>query len=122
MTRLLNPILIAAGLLACSFLAADIEKVGPVGPGGKPDREGADEKEGKARPEMGKPGADPGEDHEAIHQKLAAEGEVTLKEIARLMDKVRDNLSRKDTGDKTQGDQREVVRKIQELIDKLEKG
>ncbi len=98
--------------LAFGLLRADI------------DKPRSEEAEGKPEPEMGKPGG-PGKvqdeaDHEAIHQKLAAEGEATLKEIARLMEKVQNNLSRKDTGEPTQSDQGEVVKKIQELIDKLE--
>jgi hypothetical protein len=62
------------------------------------------------------------DDHEAIHRKLAEEGEANLKEIAKLMEKIRNDLSQKQTGDRTQADQKEVVKKIDELIEKAGKG
>ncbi len=125
MRRFILRSFVAGGVLASTFLVADIEKVRPEGneEKGKEDqeRDGA-----KPEPEMGKPGrqarAREDADHQAIHRRLEAEGEETLKEIARLMEKVRNDLSRKQTGDSTQGDQKEVVKKIQDLIDKIQKG
>ncbi len=77
----------------------------------------------KAREDAGKPGKRLSlEEHEALHQKLAQEGEANLKEIARLMEKIRNDLSEKQTGAGTQTDQKETVRKLQELIDKRGKG
>jgi hypothetical protein len=111
--RLLPLIFFAGGLLA------DVERREVT----KPEAEGKDGKAGKAEPELGKPGKRLNvEEHEKMHQDLAAEGEANLKEIARLMEKVRGNLSEKRTGDPTQNDQQEIVKKIQELIDKLGKG
>ncbi len=117
--------LLALGFLAGGLLLADVERPGAGNPDRKDGKEDAKEGEGKAEPELGKPGEDgakAGGDHEALHDKLEAEGRANLKEIARLMEKVRNDLSQKQTGGPTQGDQREVVKKIQELIDKLEKG
>ncbi len=112
-------IALPAGLLAWGFLAADIDKLKPIGP----ERDKVDEgKKDQPRAEMGEPGKDDEAEHEKIHQKLAEEGQANLKEIARLMEKVRDNLSRKETGDRTQSDEREIVKKLQDLIEKLDKG
>jgi hypothetical protein len=106
-------------ILAGGLLLGDVERRDI----GKPEADGKDRKDAKAEPELGKPGKRLNiDEHEKMHQDLAAEGEANLKEIARLMEKVRGNLSEKRTGDPTQTDQREIVKKIQELIDKLGKG
>jgi len=90
------------------------------------DRPRADEKDKQPKPELGEAGGDEGglspDEHDAIHKKLAEESEANLKEIARLMEKIRDSLSRKQTGEPTQSDQRDAVKKLQELIDKVGKG
>jgi len=102
-------ILCGLGLLALP-LRGDVDKPSPD----------------EAAPERGEPGrerkASARDEHEAIHRKLEDEGEENLKEIARLMEKIRDGLRRKKTGDPTQSDQREVVKKIEDLIDKIGKG
>ena len=118
---------VAIGLLAAGLLLADVERPGPgkVDPKDVKDGDEAKDDQEKPEPEMGKPGEDGAkarDSHEALHDKLEAEGRENLKEIARLMEKVRTDLSQKATGGTTQGDQREVVKKIQDLIDKLEKG
>jgi len=118
--RAVISVLAAGGVIAVGGLFADIdrdqarEKAGAGGPG---------KKEGQLEPAQGKPGTRIGiGEHEAIHRQLEEEGERNLREIARLMEKIQNNLSQKETGDATQTDQQEVVRKIQELIDKLGKG
>lgn len=115
---------IAGGVLASAFLVADVEKLRPEG---REKEEGAENGKG-AKPgvEIGKPGED-GQDqdeaeHMKLHRQLEAEGEKNLKEIARLMEKIRNDLSQKQTGDATQGSQKEVVKKIEDLIDKINKG
>ena len=121
--RVLSIAFLPIGLLAFGLLVADVgrprelEKVDK--PGGEKGNAGAG-KEEKERPGPGK--RLNLEEHEKLHQKLATEGEANLKEIARLMEKVQNNLARKQTGDSTQSDQQEIVKRIQELIDKLGKG
>jgi len=101
-------------VLASGFLWAEI------------DRSRLKEKQEKPGVELGKPGEPGGEqareDHEKLHQDLAKEGKANLQEIARLMKKIQNNLAQKETGMATQTEQGEVVKKIQELIEKLEKG
>src|ERR1041385_4481148 len=81
------------------------------------DTDAGDEEQ--PRPEMRQPGED---EHEAMHDRLEAEGRKNLKEISRLMDKVRNDLAKKQTGSPTQSDEREVTKKIQDLIEKLQNG
>lgn len=98
----------APWLLAAPFLSADADVVDQV-----PPEEGQPEKKSKASAR---------DDHESLHRKLEEESKANLKEISRLMEKVQESLSRKQTGDPTQNDQREVVKRIEELIDKIGKG
>ncbi len=78
------------------------------------DKTRADEKAEQPKPELG--GQD---DHDAVHDKLHQDSKANLKEIIRLMEKVRGDLSKNKTGEPVQSDQKEVVRKIDELIDKI---
>jgi len=90
------------------------------------DRSRLKEKQEKPGVELGKPGEAEGEkarkEHEKLHQDLAREGKANLQEIARLMKMIQNNLAQKQTGQATQTEQKEVVIKIQKLIEKLEKG
>jgi hypothetical protein len=61
-------------------------------------------------------------DHEKLHQKLAEDGKANLAQIAELMKKIQSDLAEKQTGENTQSRQNEVVRKLDELIDRLGKG
>src|SRR5687767_5525760 len=104
--------LFASAVLLAAVALGDIEK--PEAGGGvapEPEMEGADGKKGS-----------PSEDQEALNRKLADESEANLKKIAERMDKIRGKLSKNETGDATQTDQREVVKELQELIDKVGKG
>ncbi len=107
--------LIVALLLAVCFSAAFFGegKLGAL----EIDKSRVDEKAEEPKPELG--GED---DHAAIHDKLHKESKANLKEIIRLMEKVRGDLSKSKTGEPVQNDQREVVRKIDELIDKINQG
>ena len=104
------------GVLACGFLMADLKEVPHDADGeqqnGK-DRNGKD-REGKRELSV--------DDHEALHRNLQNESQENLKEISRLMKLARDNLAKSRTGEATQISQREVVKKLQELIEKVEKG
>jgi hypothetical protein len=124
---LLRPLLFLLALLIPGALGATLRAdVEPARPGGDVDRDRPggkkDEDAPAPKPEVGKPGEDgnKADDPEAIHQKLEAEARENLKEINRLMDKVRNDLAQKQTGEPTQAQQRDVVRKIQELIDKIQ--
>jgi hypothetical protein len=111
--------LVPLGLLAWGVALGDVEKPRDAGKAepidGKPEKNDARKGPGK-RLNLEE------NEHEAIHRKLAEEGETNLKEIARLMEKIRNNLSEKQTGAATQAEQKETVKKLQELIDKLGKG
>jgi hypothetical protein len=117
MRKFILPVFLAFGVLRVGVSWADVGAPRP------PDPKKSDE---KPAPEMGEPGkggrVTTPEEHEALHKKLAAESEANLKEIQKLMEKVQQNLSQKQTGDSTQNDQREVVKRLQELIDKVGKG
>ncbi len=106
---LLAALCVAGGILGglgLASLRADIDK----------DRQekAPEEQKGKLAPN--------GESHEELHRRLAKEGEANLREIARLMEKIQKNLGKNDTGAATQESQQEVVKRLQELIDKLGKG
>jgi hypothetical protein len=109
MRRFPHGILVAIGLFASGTLIADIDKP-------KNDEQ--------PEPEMGGAGKKgfTSKDHEALHKKLAEEAQDNLKKIAELMEKARGRLAQKETGDSTQKDQQEVVKELQELIDKVGKG
>ena len=101
--------------LGLGALHADIDPRRKEAQGDAGDRKG-DKKEESEKKQVG------ADEHEAIHKKLAEEGEANLKEIAKLMEKIRNDLSQKQTGERTQTDQKEVIRKIDELIEKAGKG
>jgi hypothetical protein len=113
MRYVLRGILATLGIFGSAHLLAEIDKSKQA------------EKEGQPEPEMGGPGGKGKEftssDHEKYHRKLAEESQANLKKISELMDKVRGRLAQKQTGDATQGDQREVVKELQDLIDKVGK-
>jgi hypothetical protein len=112
--------LLAFGLLLADIRPGDLEKVDTTEKAAPEGEKGGKDGQAKEQPGPGKRLSL--DEHEKLHQKLAAEGDANLKEIARLMEKVQGNLAKKQTGDATQNDQQEIVKRIQELIDKLGKG
>ncbi len=103
---LLGTLLLSAGstTLFTALVLADLDK---------------DQKDAKDQKEARGPKV---KTHEELHRELEAEGQATLKEIARLMEKIQNDLDKKNTGASTQENQQAVVKKIEELIDKLGKG
>lgn len=60
--------------------------------------------------------------HQEVHEKLEKEAKENLDEIARLMELIRGDLSQKKTGAATQSRQKDVLKKLDELITKIGKG
>ena len=67
-------------------------------------------------------GQEGGGGHQEVHERLEKEAKENLDEIARLMEKIRDDLSQKKTGPATQSRQKDVLKKLDELIAKIGKG
>ena len=81
------------GLLAFGLLVADVGRPREIEKVDKPGGEKGNAGAGKEEKEQPGPGKRLNlEEHEKLHQKLASEGEANLKEIARLMEKVQNNL------------------------------
>jgi guanylate kinase len=107
MRTTISTLLAALALTASgAFARADIDK----------------DEEAKKKLKEAEKAAPAGETHEELHRRLADEGKKNLDEIARLMEKIRGDLSKKQTGEATQNEQKEVLKRIQELIDQLGKG
>jgi hypothetical protein len=95
----------AALCLALPFARADVDS----------------EDQAKGKEKGGIVGPD-GESHEDLHRRLETESRENLKEIARLMELVRGDLAGRKTGEETQKREQDVIRRLQELIDKVGKG
>ena len=103
--RLLRGLLVASGLVLVAICPAKL--------GAEVDKDREVEKkeiEKKARPELDDRG------HEEFHRRQIEEGEGNLKEIQRLLDEIQNGLSAKETGEGTQTRQKEVVKRLDELI------
>jgi hypothetical protein len=110
--RLSKGLLAAVGLLCLpALLLADADREGRR----EKEKLEAEKAEKDARPQLGGHDAE----HEDYHRKLAIEGEKNLQEIRRLLDEIQKNLSGKQTGAPTQERQASVVKRMDELIDKL---
>lgn len=79
-----------------------------------------DEKEKKAA-DAAKAGL--GDDkHGELHDSLIEEGEKTLEEINKLLEQIQNDLGSQQTGEATQGKQKQVVERLEKLIKDLDKG
>ena len=62
-----------------------------------------------------------GEGHEDYHRRVVKEGEENLKEIQRLLDEIEKNLAQKKTDPATQAKQKQVVERMNKLIEEIGK-
>jgi len=109
---LLARLVLSIGLVALAIDGVAADVVGDV------DKDTDEAVKGK----KGKAAVKEGESHDDVHRRLEKESKATLKEITRLMEKVRGSLADKKTGAATQEKQQAVVKKLEELIDALGKG
>ena len=81
-------------------------------------RKDADGEAKKPKPELDR---GEGEGHEDYHRRVVKEGEENLKEIQRLLDEIEKSLAQKKTDPATQAKQKQVVERMQKLIEEIGK-
>ena len=111
--------LLPAGLLLLLFLPADALR-GDIKPSNVKER---GSREGDATKEDGEKELKPTLDREGGEdylRQVVKEGEENLKEINKLLDEVQKNLASKETGSPTQEKQKNVVERMNKLLENLE--
>src|SRR5688572_8280853 len=83
-----------------------------------PRKDAGGEEAKKPRPELDR---GDGEGHEDYHRRVVKEGEENLKEIQRLLDEIEKNLAQKKTDPATQAKQKQVVERMNKLIEEIGK-
>src|SRR5688572_1691788 len=101
---------VRAGLCA-ALLAAPFTLLAEIDP-----RKEKEDDARKPRPQLDR---GEGEGHEDYHRRVVKEGEENLKEIQRLLDEIEKNLAQKKTDPATQQKQKQVVERMNQLIEEI---